>query len=295
VNPLSRAVGRARFELGALPVHRAPRRVTAMIRFKDEEEFLDPAIRSIADHVDELVLIDNLSRDRSPEIAEAIRADYPAKTRSLTYPHQISKAGQENWELARSPEGATSPHLLANFFAWCVQQCSEPFVLKWDADMIATEAFHRGLADWRRSRCMTVFVRGANVHPDRIHLLGAKTTDVEHSGDGHPEGVPEWVRTMSHTANECRVFPRLRARYETREEQWWSEYLATPYLRSPYARRYRYQVQDVAFLHLKFCKRDPHFNHSAEFAEMMQANTAVGPPLPDEWRDLLAATIGQPA
>ncbi len=45
---------------------RRVKQISAMMRVKNEEEFLAASVLSIADFVDEIVIIDNLSTDNTP-------------------------------------------------------------------------------------------------------------------------------------------------------------------------------------------------------------------------------------
>ncbi len=48
------------------------RTISAMERVRNETEFLYPAVESIADAVDEIVLVDNLSSHATPAIIERL-------------------------------------------------------------------------------------------------------------------------------------------------------------------------------------------------------------------------------
>lgn len=58
--------------------------ITAMFRIRNEEEFLDAAVRSVADLVDRILLVDNLSTDRSRKIIERLGRDYSDKAYEST-------------------------------------------------------------------------------------------------------------------------------------------------------------------------------------------------------------------
>jgi hypothetical protein len=72
-----------------------------MVRVKNEEEFL---FASIADHVDEVVIVDNGSSDGTPAVIEALCGRYRGKISRHSYPFEIRKVGRENWELASHPQ-----------------------------------------------------------------------------------------------------------------------------------------------------------------------------------------------
>ena len=91
--------------------------------------------------------------------------------------------------------------------------------------------------------------------------------------------VPIWVSDLRRDALEPRLFPRAGARYDHRIG-------ITQVLVSPFCdRRFgpdRSARVDGAYLHLKFCKRDPYANYSDDLARLIEDNLTVGPPLDDE-------------
>ena len=266
-----------------------PRRISAMMRVKDEEEFLDASVRSIVDLADEVVLVDNLSTDRTPEIIEALRRAYPGKVVTYSYPHAIRSRGREHWELASSPDGPRSPQLTSTYYNWCLARCTQPYVLKWDGDMIATDGFAGAIEAWRRAGAAVLTLVGANVHADRAHLVGAHSADRATIARALTIPVaPSWVTSMTYTYAHPHLFPRLGARFEAGDRRaWWTETFASPFLHPRLGARLVLPVEEPTFLHLKFCKRDPYAGYSEDFAAMIDANMAVGPPLTPEWRALM--------
>lgn len=261
------------------------KRVSAMVRVKNEEEFLYPSIKSIAACVDEIVLVDNLSTDRTSLIIEALRREHPHKVVCHQYPYEIRKVGRESWELASSPEARSSPHLSANYYNWCLRRCTKPFILKWDGDMIAMEAFHKSIEEWRLSDKPIMMFNGANVHPDLQHLIAAKSSDREKlMASLSVPGLPIWVTSLTYDAPEARLFPKVFAKYES--TMGWTQRLSTPY-RDHFRSRCCHQAQDVCYLHMKFCKRDPYAGYSSDLKEVIASNVTIGPPLSPECRELL--------
>ncbi len=262
------------------------KRISAMVRLKNEEEFLYPAIKSIVGHVDELVLVDNLSTDDTPSIIQSLQREYPDKVACYQYKHEIRKRGREHWELASTAEGRASPHLSSSYYNWCLERCSEPYILKWDGDMLATAEFSRALQRWRHSSAAVMSLIGANIHPDRRHLIAARSSEAAEIAKALTIPVaPKWVSTMSYTFPEWRLFPRLGARFGSRV--WWTQTLSTPFLLPRIKRRFFLRTDEPCFLHLRFCKRDPLTGYSADFRDMIGSNLRRGPPLRPEWEEVL--------
>lgn len=262
-----------------------PRRISAMMRVKNEEEFLDAAVRSIVEHVDEVVLVDNQSTDTTPAVIAALRAEYPDKIVCHRYPYEIARVGSETWQLLGT--GAVdSPHLSGTYYNWCMQRCSQPYVLKWDGDMIATAQLYAALSAWRRTRVPILVVQGANVHPDRIHLAAARSSDrAALLARQRSPRIPGWVASMAHDFPEPRLFPKLRARYA--HAAGFTQSLTSPFLDARCKATLRERVGGISYLHLKFCKAAPYASYSEDLAGVIADNLTTGPRLDAESEGLL--------
>ncbi|MCM2270292.1 MAG: hypothetical protein NDJ75_09330 [Thermoanaerobaculia bacterium] len=279
MNPALRAV------LAAL-ARRQPRRISAMLRVRNEEEFLAPAVRSIAPLVDELVLIDNRSDDRTPEIARQLAEEWPGKLVRLDYPHTIRRVGAETRQLAESPAGAASPELSANYYDWCRRQLRHPFAFKWDADMVALPELAATLAEWRRSRALVLVLRGANVHADRRHQAASRSSDhAALAARLASPGLPRWAAALGYDAPEPRLFPRRFARYSPRIG--WTQTLDSPFYGRGVPDDLCRREEAPRYLHLKFCKRQPFAGYTPDLAQVIADNLTPGPPLPPAWLAVL--------
>ena len=258
-----------------------------MLRAKNEEEFLRVAATSIVDAVDEIVLVDNQSSDRTADIAAELAREFPGKVVCFSYPHSVSRVGAETRALLRD-SGAQAVGLSAIFYNWCLARCGNPYVLKWDADMVATDELSREIEAWRSSGDHFLCFRGANIHPDRAHLAASKITDPVLLQQKLPlQDVPEWATALSYDSLEPRLFPRQGA--EFRSDSGWTQRLWSPQLDwTPEGVPLTRAAQTACFLHLKLCKRNPFSNYSEDLAELIATNVAVGPRINAEYRALLS-------
>jgi hypothetical protein len=107
--------------------------MSAIIRCKNEEEFIIASIMSVYRIFDEIVVILNRSTDRTRELVEGLLHNYP-KVRLLEYSNECSRVGPGYYErVLAKPESS-----LAKYYNWCAEQTSFSHVCKWDGDMIAT-------------------------------------------------------------------------------------------------------------------------------------------------------------
>lgn len=249
-------VAKAAWPLAAALAGRPPKRISAMLRVKNEEEYLARAISSIVDHVDELVVVDNLSEDRTPDIIAEAQARNPTKVKSFVYPHQIARYGEENIQLASTAKGRRSPAFLPNFYNWCAARCSHPYILKWDGDTVATAALGPALREFRSSRYQVLWHTGVNLHESRERFIqGRPLEDLE----------PRlFYRRFSHYENALGYCEGL-----------WSPYL---YLFTDFSQR----VTEPLYFHLKYCKQQRFSNVSVDIRQHDERISTPGDTLPAE-------------
>jgi hypothetical protein len=250
-----------------------------MMRVKNEETFLRASVESILPLVDEVVIIDNNSTDATPRIARELARLHPKNVRVFHYSHAVAKVGSENQSLASTASGRNSPRLLANYYNWCVRQCRMNYVLKWDGDMVAAPPLARHLAHFRNSPHLVMRFFGANLHPDRCHLVGASAALQQEiqAGMSNSMTIENW--TSPYSDLEPWLFPRLLA--EHRPDYWWCERLHTPWIARSIS------VEECCFLHLKYCKPDPYEHWSNDFAALVKKGIVPGPIVPPELRPLV--------
>jgi len=255
--------------------------ISAMVRVRNEADYLYASVSSIVHHVDEVVLIDNLSTDGTAQIQETLRREHPDKITLHAYPYRIRRVGHENWELwEREPE-RSSMHLSANYYNWCLARCRYSHVLKWDGDMVALDALHQALDDWRHSDKQILIFRGSNLHPNKTNLIAAKTRrrDALLARLRVP-ALPKWATTMTHDHLEPRLFPRFSSEYRCLNG--WTQSLVSPFLNPLHRKDFAHELKDEAFIHLKFCKEDPWAGYSDDLAAVIASNMTVGPPASQE-------------
>lgn len=263
------------------------RRISAMMRVRDEAEFLEPAVLSIVPLADEIVLIDNLSTDGTAEAIGRLKSRLPDKIVAHRYDHDVARVGSETWRLTTDPSDARSPRLTSNYYNWCLQRCRGPYVLKWDGDMIALDSLRQDLRQFRRGGSQVLVMQGINVHSSLEHVVVAKNTDRASLLERlDVPGLPAWATRLTYDFPEPRLFPKLFARYSS--DMQWTQALRSPFWQATTKRRYSRSLPAPSFLHLKFCKQNPLANYSGDLAEVIASNVGQGPRLDAAHRAELA-------
>jgi len=128
-----RELGRSVLSLAPLvglvgPPGPRPQGISAIVRVRDEEEWLEPAIRSIVGFADQIVVGDNGSQDRTPAILQALSRDFPELVEVLSLP-DADICLLTNALVARTR------------FRW---------IVRWDADFVAQTNGPAGIDHLRR-------------------------------------------------------------------------------------------------------------------------------------------------
>ena len=110
---------------------------TAVVRAKNEADPLPWVLPPLLRAVERIVLVDNGSTDGTPEVARRVAEECGAAERLEvhSYPFSVARCGEEH--LGTPPE---SVHSLVYFYNWSFSQVRTGYALKWDADMVLTDA-----------------------------------------------------------------------------------------------------------------------------------------------------------
>jgi Sulfotransferase family len=122
-----------------------PRRgFTAVVRVRDEAENLPWVLPPLLAAVSEVLLLDNGSADGSADVARRVAREAGAAERLdvRDYPFAVARCGDEH---LRTP--ADSVHSLTYFYNWSFAHVRTAYALKWDGDMVLTDAATAALRD----------------------------------------------------------------------------------------------------------------------------------------------------
>jgi hypothetical protein len=110
---------------------------TAVVRVKNEARPLPWALPPLLRAVSRVVVIDNGSTDGTAEVARQVAAEAGMSDRLEvhSYPFPVARCGEEH---LGTPSG--SVHSLAYFYNWSFSHVGTAYALKWDGDMVLTDA-----------------------------------------------------------------------------------------------------------------------------------------------------------
>ena len=221
--------------------------VSAMVRVKNEAQFLAPSILSIAGLVDEIIIVDNQSSDATPDIIAGLSRAVGPKLKTFSYAHAVTRVGSEFNELFHT--NPQSPRLLNNYYNWCLARCSQPFVMKWDGDMIALTEFAEELNRFKKSQTLQFDFGGHNLSSDCKHLL-------------------TWAAGI-----EPRIFPKAFFKfgggsYGGEQLEGWVNACNV------------FRTEKPLYAHMKYCKLDPGSNQTPEFRKSLEASIQIAGPTP---------------
>jgi hypothetical protein len=118
--------------------------LTGVVRVKDEARSLPWTLPPLLRAADRVVLVDNGSTDGTPVLARRIAERHGAADRLeiRSYPFAVARCGPEH---LATP--AASVHSLVHFYNWSFSHVRTGYALKWDGDMVLTEAAVAALRD----------------------------------------------------------------------------------------------------------------------------------------------------
>jgi glycosyltransferase involved in cell wall biosynthesis len=139
------------------------------MRLKNEEEFVETAIESVIDCLDELVIVHNGCTDRTPEIIESCRLRHPDRIRIFEYKPSVFLPGSV--EHRQEPMG--SPHSLVNYSNYALAKTTHKIAIKIDGDELYLDNPFKQLTDDLRSgKCTTpIGIFGINLWDENGEIL----------------------------------------------------------------------------------------------------------------------------
>ncbi|WP_322527565.1 hypothetical protein R5R73_11430 [Salinicola sp. LHM] len=112
-----------------------PEGLSAVLRVKDEDEWLELSVLSIIKWCDEvLICIQGRQADNTEEVSRSLANQFPEKIRMLYFPYDSLPNGPgHNLQLKGSI------YERAYFYNWCFSKSRYSHAMKWDGDMVAMD------------------------------------------------------------------------------------------------------------------------------------------------------------
>jgi hypothetical protein len=107
--------------------------ISGFMRLKNEELYLDAAIASHIEFLDELILVFNNCTDSTPEICRKWEANYPDKVKVYEYAPYVYPVGTVESRTLPADDIGT----LANFYNYSLSKTTRTIAIKIDGDHIA--------------------------------------------------------------------------------------------------------------------------------------------------------------
>lgn len=195
--------------------------LSAMIRLKNEEEWIRLCLLSIKDWFDEIIVTLQNSTDRTEEIIREMNLPH-LKTYHYPFDSFPNGPGHDAYPL-------DSVHTRAYYYNWSLAKTTRQWVCKWDGDMVAL--------DWLGERIREL-MKSCDII--RIHGVDIVGEGLRHVGDN------------SLTGSEPRFFRVYRNTFYYSGER--SEVFSNPRRRYPGVRIKYLALEKSAFLHFKWAK-----------------------------------------
>ncbi len=103
--------------------------ISWVARLKNADYFLKKCLESHIPFIDELILVDNKSTDKTKDICKELKNKYPNKVKFYEYPYIVNPPSDENDQIPTN-----SIHSLAYYYNWCFSKTKYSHVMKVDDD-----------------------------------------------------------------------------------------------------------------------------------------------------------------
>ena len=147
------------------------RGISAMVRVKNEEEFIEPCLVSIKDFFDEILIALNNCTDATPDIIDALNLPHVT---ICNYPFKLHHNGPGHNQIPQH-----SVYDNAYFYNWAMKKTNFQHVCKWDGDMVALPSLNKQLKRFILKHTITN-ITGINISGEALaHRSKGAPTNTE--------------------------------------------------------------------------------------------------------------------
>lgn len=140
---------------------------TAVIRLKDEVEWLNKSVDSIVEVFGSILLCTQGEQSDATDEWCARWAEEWEHISHLHYPHEVVPNGPD---YASRCVGVPSENTRHHFYNWCFAAAGTPWVCKWDGDMIACDNLQEVLESRMDDTTYAIKFLGVDLAGDLLHV-----------------------------------------------------------------------------------------------------------------------------
>lgn len=227
--------------------------LSAMIRLKNEEEWVEASLLSIKDWFDEIVIVLQNCTDKTESIIKKLSLPH-VKIYYYVFDSFPNGPGYGS----HPPD---SVHNKTYFYNWTLAKTTCRWVCKWDGDMVAMDWLGPNIRKLISSPCHPdyIFIRGVNIVGKDLNQIGERM----------------------HTGQEPRFFQVHKKTFYYSGDK--TQYFYIPQTRWPFLKKQSLVIEKPAYLHFKWAKSlesatkswPKNWESISHFQKIMQSSVAV--------------------
>jgi len=140
--------------------------VSAIVRIKNEDEFIIPSLLSTQDFFDEFIIILNKCTDKTEELLRLLNLP---NAKIYYYNEDVVPAGPESLGL-----DANSVNHIVYYTNYCISLSNNNWIYRWDADHIATSVFFDLKHLIKSDKYTSIEDRGFDIVGPQCNMLGSQ-------------------------------------------------------------------------------------------------------------------------
>ena len=146
--------------------------ISILLRIKNEESTIKNAIISIVDLVDEIIVVNNMSTDKTEEIIKDLESKYK-NIYCYNYNISIPKVGIDHINSLKNGSNNT----IGTYYNWCLSKATRRYCVKWDGDFIGLRNNFKKMIDIydlkNRTDKLSIWFTGASLYYNKYINLSS--------------------------------------------------------------------------------------------------------------------------
>jgi cellulose synthase/poly-beta-1,6-N-acetylglucosamine synthase-like glycosyltransferase len=140
-----------------------PLGISGVARLKNADDFLEKVVEGHLVLCDEIILVDNMSEDKTKEICLNLQRKYPNKIKFFEYQYEVFPPIYNDNAKMQAEEN--SIHSLAYYYNWSFSKATYKYVMKLDDDNLLVEERAKELRNFVLTKQPQKYItyRGVNI------------------------------------------------------------------------------------------------------------------------------------